>query len=190
MNNRSVSLRWFCMFVAFFWVVVTWTGGSTLLAAPPTLAGCSLFPADNVWNTPVDTLPVSANSSAYITTIGATTGLHPDFGSGLWEGAPIGIPFMTVSGTQPKVAITFTYDDESDPGPYPLPSNAPIEGGSSSNGDRHVLVLDRSACTLYEVYRALPQANGSWKGDSGAVYDLNSNALRPLTWTSADAAGL
>lgn len=189
MKNRSLTLKWFCLLIAIF-LAGTCASVPSPLAAPPTLSGCSLFPADSVWNTPVENLPVSANSSAYITSIGATTGVHPDFGSGLWEGAPIGIPFVTVSGTQPKVPITFTYMDESDPGPYPLPANAPIEGGSASNGDRHVLVLDRDSCTLYEVYRAFPQANGSWKGDSGAVYQLNSNGLRPLTWTSADAAGL
>ena len=154
------------------------------------IAGCPLLPANNIWNTPVDTLPLAANSAQYINTIGAGTGMHADFGSGLWDGGPIGIPYITVPGSQEKVAITFYYDDESDPGPYPIPANAPIEGGSGSDGDRHVLVLDKDNCILYEVYDAHPQGDGSWEAGSGAVYNLKSNALRPAGWTSADAAGL
>ncbi len=151
---------------------------------------CRLLPANNIWNTPVDTLPVDANSSLYINTIGADDNVHADFGSGTWNGAPIGIPFITVPGSQEKVNVTFTYDDESDPGPYPVPEDAPIEGGSGSSGDRHVLVIDRDNCILYELYSAYPQGDGSWTAGSGAIYDLNSNALRPAGWTSADAAGL
>ena len=156
----------------------------------PSLAGCPVFPADNVWNTPVDHLPVDSNSSVYITTIGPTKTVHPDFGSALWEGAPIGIPYSLAPGTQPRVDISFDYADESDPGPYPIPPDAEIEGGPNSTGDRHVLVLDRDSCTLYEVYAAYPQAGGSWQAGSGAIYDLDSYALRPRGWTSADAAGL
>jgi len=151
---------------------------------------CQLFPADNIWNTPVDTLPVGANSNLYINTIGADDNVHADFGSGLWDGGPIGIPFTTVPGNQPKVAVTFDYDDESDPGPYPIPPDAPIEGGDDSDGDRHVLVVDRENCILYELYDAHPQKNGSWTAGSGAIYDLNSHELREAGWTSADAAGL
>ena len=110
-------------------------------AATSTLAGCPVFPADNVWNTPIDQLPVDLNSSAYIASIGATKGVHPDFGSGTWDGGPIGIPYNAVPGSQPKVPITFDYDDESDPGPYPIPEDPQIEGGSESDGDRHVLVV-------------------------------------------------
>lgn len=157
---------------------------------PPQIGNCNVFPADNIWNTPVDTLPLDANSAAYINTIGADTNFHADFGSGLWEGGPIGIPFVDVPGTQAKVPVTFRWADESDPGPYPIPTNAPIEGGPNSQGDRHVLVLDRDNCKLYEIYRSFPQANGSWQTDSGAIFDLTSHALRPETWTSADAAGL
>jgi hypothetical protein len=124
--------------------------------AQPSIAGCPVFPADNVWNTPVDKLPVDANSANYVTTIGPALPLHPDFGSGLWDGGPIGIPFIDVPGTQPKVAVTFQYDSESDHGGYPIPSNAPIEGGSASTGDRHVLVIDRDNCVLYELYSAYP----------------------------------
>jgi hypothetical protein len=156
----------------------------------PTVAGCALFPADNIWNTAVDTLPVDARSDDYVTTIGADRYVHADFGSGTWDGGPIGIPYVDVPGTQPQVAVAFDYDDESDPGPYPIPSDAPIEGGPDSDGDRHVLVVDRDHCILYELFFAWPQADGSWEAGSGAIFDLRSNALRPDGWTSADAAGL
>ena len=149
-----------------------------------------MFPANNIWNARIDTLPLDQNSQAYVNSIGTGSGLKADFGAGLWDGGPIGIPYVTVPGSQPRVAVTFDYDDESDPGPYPVPTNAPIEGGPGSSSDRHVLVVDTGACTLYELYYAWPQAGGSWQAGSGAVYDLRSNALRPAGWTSADAAGL
>ncbi len=158
--------------------------------AQPRIAGCAVFPANNIWNTPVDKLPVDTNSDRYVATIGASQPAHPDFGSGLYDGAPIGIPFIDVPGTQPKVTVTFDYDDESDHGGYPVPPNAPIEGGATSTGDRHVLVVDRDNCVLYELYAAYPHTNGSWHAGSGAIFNLKSNALRPATWTSADAAGL
>ena len=150
-----------------------------------------LLPADNPWNTPVDTLPLDPNSSGYIAHMNPATSLHPDFGT-VWEGARIGIPYVVVPGTQPKVPISFYYSDESDPGPYPIPPNAPVEGagGPNADGDRHVLVLDADNQKLYEVYDAHKQADGSWRAGSGAVFDLTSNALRPQGWTSADAAGL
>lgn len=163
-------------------------------ATPFDVAGCLLFPGDNIWNVPVDSLPLDANSAAYVATIGATDNLHPDFGAGDWppgSGAPIGIPYIDVPGGQAKVSVSFLYDEESDPGPYPIPPNAPIEGGPNGSGDRHVLVVDRDNCLLYEMFNAFPQNNGSsWSADSGAKFDLNSNTLRPDTWTSADAAGL
>ena len=158
-------------------------------AQPPTAGTCTLLPADNIWNTPVDTLPVSPNSAAYVNTIGAGSPTHADFGSGLWAGGPIGIPWITVPGTQTKYPATFQYADESDPGPYPIPLSAPIEGGSASTGDRHAIAIDVDNCVLYELYSAYPQAS-SWQAGSGAIFDLKSNALRPATWTSADAAGL
>ncbi|MBN2007421.1 MAG: right-handed parallel beta-helix repeat-containing protein [Anaerolineae bacterium] len=167
--------------------------GSVTPGPGPQIEGCQIYPADHIWNARVDTLPVDTRSSAYINTIGATGGFHADFGSGVWppgSDSPIGIPFVTVPGTQPMVAVTFDYDGESDPGPYPVPSGAPIEGGPNSDGDRHVLVLDRDHCILYEMYYAWPQTNGDWEAGSGAVYDLGSYALRPSGWTSADAAGL
>ncbi|MBN2305755.1 MAG: hypothetical protein JXQ72_14830 [Anaerolineae bacterium] len=157
---------------------------------PPQIDGCDIFPADNIWNVPVNDLPLDAHSDDYIDTIGADSGLHMDFGSGLWDGAPIGIPFITVPGDQPKVPVAFTWDDESDPGPYPIPPDAPIEGGPDSDGDRHIIVLDRDNCILYETYNTWPDGGGGWDADAGAVYDLNSHDLRPDTWTSADAAGL
>jgi hypothetical protein len=158
-------------------------------AAQQTIGGCSVLPADNIWNTPVDTLPVLSNSASMVTTIGSTRGFHADFGAGMWDGGPIGIPFITVTGTQPKYPASFLYDDESDAGPYAVPLNAPIEGGSAATGDRHAIAIDTTNCILYELYRAFPGSN-SWTADSGAIYDLKSNALRPSTWTSADAAGL
>lgn len=157
----------------------------------PLLDGCPMLPADNVWNTPVDRLPLDSRSDDYVGSIGRTATLHPDFGSGTWDGGPIGIPFATVPGSQPRVPIVFTaYGDESDPGPYPVPPDAPIEGGPRGDGDRHVLVVDRGACVLFELYRAFPNRDASWNADSAARCDLRSHALRPDGWTSADAAGL
>jgi uncharacterized protein (TIGR03437 family) len=158
--------------------------------AQPQISGCEVFPANNVWNTPIDTLPVDANSAQYVATIGASAPGHPDFGQGLYDGEPIGIPYATVPGTQPKVPVSFQYADESDPGPYPIPPNVPIEGGAQSTGDRHVLVIDKDNCILYEMWSSYPQPDGSWQAGSGAIFHLTSNALRPAGWTSADAAGL
>jgi len=180
------SSRWIFLSLTLILLVATRASAQTF----PTLGNCQMFPADNIWNTPVDGLPVDANSSAYVTTIGAARYLHPDFGSGLWAGGPIGIPYNLVPGTQPKVAISFQYAGDSDPGPYPIPPNAAIEGGSAATGDRHVLVVDRDNCLLYETWSSYPQANGSWQAGSGALFNLKSNNLRPSGWTSSDAAGL
>ncbi len=169
--------------------LVVFSAVALLQAQGPQISGCPVFPADHIWNTPIDTLPVAANSSTYINTIGPGIGLHPDFGSGTWDGGPIGIPFLTVPGTQTKYPATFTYSDESDPGPYAVPMTAPIEGGSSSTGDRHAIAVDKDNCILYELYSAYPQG-ASWSAGSGAIFSLTSYALRPATWTSADAAGL
>ena len=152
---------------------------------PHSLAGCPLFPADNPWNQRVDSLPVASNSDAIISTIGAGTGLHPDFGSGKWDGGPIGIPYNVVTAATKKVPVRFYYGDESDPGPYPIPSKPAIEFGS----DHHILVVDSSACRLYELFDARKKG-GKWTAGSGAIWSLSSNALRPAGWTSADAAGL
>ncbi len=155
------------------------------------LNGFLPFPADNLWNQDISTAAVDPNSANYISFIGSTTPLHPDFGAGLYAGQSIGIPYVTVSGS-PFVNVTYTeYGSESDPGPMPIPSNAPIEGyPNPGNGDRHVLVLDRDNCWLYEMYYSFPQKNLTWDAGSGAVWDLLNDEQRPYTWTSADAAGL
>jgi len=171
------------------------TGGGTAgvpdLGANASLHGKRPFPADNAWNRDVSGDPVDPASATLIAACGsAATGLHPDFGT-VWNGAPNGIPYVVVAGTQGKVPVTFDFADESDPGPYPVPANAPVEGGTNGTGDRHVLVIDRDSWKLYELYDAHPLNGGaSWHAGSGAVFDLNSNALRPAGWTSADAAGL
>jgi hypothetical protein len=151
---------------------------------------CPIFPPSNPWNTDISGLPLHPQSDAFVDAIGRDDHLHPDFGT-VWQGAPIGIPYVVVGGGQPKVPVSFYYADESDPGPYPIPPNAPIEGGADSDGDRHVIVVDDDDCVLYEMYDARPVNGGaSWQGGSGAVFDLTSNQLRPDFWTSADAAGL
>jgi len=156
------------------------------------LGGKRPFPDDNAWNQPVDQLPVDPLSDVIIHEIGCEKPLHPDFGAGLWNGAPIGIPYVIVSGDQERFPIRFTaYGNESDPGPYPVPRNAPIEGAPNIDGDRHVIVIDRDHWKLYELFRAFPVANGQlWKADSGAIFDLHTHPGRPVGWTSADAAGL
>jgi hypothetical protein len=149
-----------------------------------------MFPASSHWHAKVTSLPVTANSSKLVASVGTTASLKADFGSGLWDGGPIGIPYLVVPGDQPRVRVTFDYADESDPGPYPVPAHPPIEGGAASDGDRHVLLVDKGACRLYELYDAHPTSTSAWTAGSGAVWDLRSNALRPTGWTSADAAGL
>jgi hypothetical protein len=151
---------------------------------------CSFFPANNIWNRNIAAQPTHVRSAAYLSSMGTGSPLHPDFGAGLYLGRPFGIPYTTVPGNQPLVPITFDIAGQSDPGPYPIPTNAPIEGGPTSTGDRHVLVVERGSCTLYEMWDSHPNANGSWHAGSGAKWPLFSNALRPDTWTSADAAGL
>jgi hypothetical protein len=164
---------------------------ATRSASAPTLAGCPVFPASSVWNQPVNTLPVAADSAQLIASIGLTASVHADFGSGLYDGQSIGIPYVAVNGkTTPKSRVKFDYAGESDKGPYPIPSNVPIEGyPNPGNGDRHAIIVDRSTCKLYELY-ALRRAGSGWAAGSGAIWNLRSNALRPAGWTSADAAGL
>ena len=162
------------------------------------LNGAVPFPADNPWNTDISQAPVDPNSDDLIASIPMSSGIHPDFGSGTYEGSILGIPYVVVGMGQPKVRIKFTlYGDQSDRGRYPVPPDAPIEGykpgGGAFQGDRHVLVIDRDANRLYELFRAFPQADGSWKAGSGAIFHLDSNNVRPTAepgWTSADAAGL
>ncbi len=162
-------------------------GGAPIVAVPG--GQCALFPPDHIWNTPVDDLPLDPQSAAYVSSIGAAVGLKADFGSGTWDGGPTGIPYDAVPAGQPRVPVSLDYDDESDPGPYPIPPNAHIEGGASSSGDRHILVVEAGDCTLFETWNTWPDSGG-WQAGSGAVHDLRSHALRPAGWTSADAAGL
>jgi len=163
--------------------------GLPALGIDASLHGRRPFPSDNPWNLDVSAAAVDPNSSPLIASCG-NVGLHPDFGT-VWDGAPNGIPYVVVSGSEGKVPVSFMYASESDPGPYPLPPGAPIEGGASSSGDRHVLVVDRDNWKLYELFDAHPVNGGErWTAGSGAVFDLASNALRPAGWTSADAAGL
>jgi len=147
------------------------------------------FPTNNWWNQDISTSEVDPDSETLITSIGLNKNIHPDFGT-FWEGGPIGIPYVVVSGTEAKSTVSFDYDDESDHVGYPIPSNAPIEGGEDSDGDRHILVIDRDNWVLYELYYAFKLGATSWSAGSGAVFNLNSNELRPKGWTSADAAGL
>jgi len=161
-------------------------GGAT--ATSPTVGGCHVFPSDNAWNTDVSHAPVRANSAEYVANIDSTgnTMLHPDFGGG----GEYGIPFTVVDSTEPRRRVVYTaYGDESDPGPFPVPPNAPVEGGNVSDGDRHVVVVQRGTCHLYELGRAFWRGD-HWDADVGVNWNLGSNALRPLGWTSADAAGL
>ena len=158
------------------------------------LNGALAFPSGNAWNTDISASVVDPNSDALIASIGLTIGLHPDFGAGLYNGASIGIPYVVVAGTQARVAMNWTaYGSESDPGPYPVPASAPVEGSPDTTGDRHVLVIDRDNNRLYELDRAFINGDGSWNADCGAVFHLDSNNVRPTAqagWTSADAAGL
>lgn len=155
------------------------------------MQGFRPFPANDGWNTPVDKAEIDPNSDALISSIGRNKPLHPDFGT-VYNGAPSGIPYIVVAGKTQKVPVSFDYKDESDPGPYPIPPNAPIEGGQKSDGDRHVIVIDRDNLKLYETWNSHPNGTPpkSWKAGSGAIFDLKTNTARPAGWTSADAAGL
>jgi hypothetical protein len=161
-------------------------GGAAQALRVPGAPRCPVFPASNPWNARVDRLPVAQSTGAIIASIGAGTGLHADFGSGIWEGSPIGIPFDVVSRSTPRARrLTFEYSDESDHVGYPIPKGVHIEGGS----DHHALLLDKSACRLYEL-GGLERQSGRWHAWAGATWSLRSNRLRPSGWTSADAAGL
>ncbi len=160
-------------------------------AAPvPGAPACPVFPANNVWRADVSKLPVHARSAAWLSSAGAgTKRLHPDFGSSGDPDVPYGIPFHVVPSSHSKVSVEFDYADESDPGPYPLGSDTPIEGGAGSGGDMHTVVVDKDTCTLYETWYTQHTSSG-WTAGSGAIWNLRSNAQRPAGWTSADAAGL
>jgi hypothetical protein len=152
----------------------------------PGAASCTVLPADNVWNKPVTSLAVAANSATMIGAIGLTRGLHMDFGSY----AGYGIPYNLVGSATPRSTVTFDYDEDSDHVGYPIPATPLIEGGGAGSGDRHILMVDKDACRLYELFDARKATSGAWSAGSGATWDLGSNALRTAGWTSADAAGL
>jgi hypothetical protein len=163
--------------------------GKVELGPNANLGGQRLLPDDSPWHQDVSKSPVDPNSQKILARIGRDKPLRADFGTE-WEGAPMGIQYIVVSKSQAKVPVTFTYADESDAGPYPIPPNAPIEGGPKGKGDRHVIVLDRDNLKLWEIFNAFPDGKGGWKADSGAVWDLKKNQVRQAGWTSADAAGL
>jgi hypothetical protein len=171
-------------------------GGNTACSQIGTGQGASLngflpFSASSAWNQDISSAPVDPNSAAIVNFIGTSTPVHPDFGAGQYNGSYMGIPYVAVDSTQAPVTINFTaYGDESDPGPMPIPANAPIEGYPNPSGDEHVLVLDNNQCWLYELYQGAPAGGGAWNAGSAAVWDLLANEQRPYTWTSADAAGL
>jgi hypothetical protein len=167
------------------------TAGSAAAYPLPGARQCPVFPASSVWNKRVDALPVAGNSSAIVRLIGAGLNVHADFGSGLWNGGPIGIPITVVGSATPKRVVRFDYAEESDQGPYPIPSGVKIEGGRQADGDRHAILVDRSSCRLYELFALYPRSGTPrWRAGSGAIWNLRSNRLRPAGWTSADAAGL
>jgi hypothetical protein len=176
--------------LAGLWLIA----GVAAFAAARPLPGapdCPVFPANNPWNQRVDKLPVAKNSANLIAAIGLGDPVHPDFGSGVYNGEPIGIPYAVVRSSTRKVPVSFQYASESDKGRYPLPRGVPIEGGYGASGDRHVIVVDSDTCTDYELFAAYPHDGGRrWTAGSGAIFNLRSNHLRPAGWTSADAAGL
>jgi hypothetical protein len=165
------------------------TGVSAQALRLPGARRCPVFPTNNAWNQRVDRLPVASDSAQLIASIGLDAPVHADFGSGTWDGGPIGIPFDVVSRTTPRSRVSFLYADESDRVRYPIPSNVHIEGGPRATGDRHAILVDKSACRLYELYDLQHTTHG-WTAGSGAVWSLRTNHLRPAGWTSADAAGL
>jgi hypothetical protein len=187
MKGRVLLVALACAALASVAGLATTSAGRPL----PRAKQCRIFPKNNAWNQRVDKLPTASNSAPIIRTIGVDDTMHADFGSGRYQGRPIGIPYTTVGRHQKRVRVKFQYASESDRGKYPIPRDAPIEGGRSADGDRHVIVVDRSRCKLYELFAAFPQNGGaSWRAGSGAVWNLRSNKLRPAGWTSADAAGL
>ena len=164
---------------------------STVPVLKTRLGNVEIFTANNDWNRNISDLPVHRMSSTWLRAIGNSDHLHPDFGT-VWRGAPIGIPFVVVDSDQPKVRVNFEYDDESDPGPYPIPKGAPIEGGPDApfESDRHIIMIDPRKKLLYEIFQAIPDPVFGWRAGSGAIFDLSSDKLRPDGWTSSDAAGL
>jgi hypothetical protein len=166
------------------------SGGEAEALRHPAAPRCPVFPASSPWNQRVDRLPVAADSDAVVRSIGVEDHVHADFGSGLWDGGPIGIPVTIVGRKTPRSRVSFEYASESDRAAYPIPRGVKIEGGPNAGGDRHAILVDRDRCNLYELFAVYPMAGGGWRAGSGAIFDLRSNRLRPAGWTSADAAGL
>ncbi len=187
MERRRVTP--FAPALAMIALAATVASGAAALRLPGARA-CPVFPATSPWNERVDTLPVAPDSERLIASIGLDAGVHADFGSGLYAGQPIGIPFDVVTRKTPRTRVQFGYADESDKGGYPIPRNVHIEGGRNADGDRHAILVDRDACKLYELYALYPTPGGGWRAGSGAIWSLRSTRLRPAGWTSADAAGL
>jgi|SRR5215218_2019710 len=184
-----VRLRMATAMVALVSAMLALTSAEGGARPLPRAADCPIFPRSSQWNQRVDRLLTHPRSGAMVRAIGAGSRAHADFGSGTWDGGPIGIPFVVVGSRQRRVPVSFDYADESDRGRYPIPRSAPVEGGR--NADRHVIVVDRSRCVLHELYAAYPRDGGRrWQAGSGARWSLRSNSLRPRGWTSADAAGL
>jgi hypothetical protein len=175
--------------VSTAFAVALLTGSAARALRLPGARHCPVFPANNAWNQRVDKLPVAANSALMIASIGLDSPVHADFGSGLWDGGPIGIPFDIVSRKTHRSHVSFEYADESNRVAYPIPRHVHIEGGAHATGDRHAILVNKSNCRLYELYDLHPTSHG-WTAGSGAVWNLRSNHLRPAGWTSADAAGL
>lgn len=181
-NGRASGRVWSALVVAVLMAC------GIARAGAPSIEGCQIYPSDNLWNRDISGDALDPRSDEYVADVltGGNKFLHADFGTN----PEYGIPFVVVSGVQAQVPVNIVaYADESDPGPYPVPLDAPVEGGAAATGDRHVIALDKDNCVLYEMYRAF-QAGAGWECDSAAKFDLKSNALRPDTWTSADAAGL
>jgi hypothetical protein len=192
--RRTPSGAWAVLavsLVAVSSVILALDAGTARAGTPvPGAPGCPMFPSDNIWNTDISSLPVDVHSTQWLASMSASsTFLHPDFGPSGDPTNPYGMPYTVVPPGHPFVNVTFQYASESDPGPYPFGADTPIEGGQSSTGDRHAIMVDPTTCTLYELYDARYNAGGSTAG-SGAIWNLRSNALRPAGWTSADAAGL
>ena len=179
---RTVPTRFRIALVVAVLALLAGSVEGALAKSLPGAAGCPMFPASNIWNRRVDSLPVRSNSDTLVASIGLGNGLHPDFGS--YSG--YGIPFNVANHMTPKKTVTFRWKSESDKGPYPIPKTVKREAGS----DRHVLVVDKDACKLYELFAASKSSSGKWSAGSGAIWNLRLNRLRPDGWTSADAAGL
>jgi hypothetical protein len=176
--------------LAMSMLAIVLTAAAASAVPLPGAPGCPVFPSNNVWHADVSALPVHPRSAAWLASASASSrNLHPDFGTSGDPSAPYGIPYHVVSSSHAKVSVSFDYDDESDPGPYPLGDDTPIEGGAGSGGDMHTVVVDKDTCTLYETWYTQQTAAG-WTAGSGAIWSLKSNVQRPAGWTSADAAGL